>query len=83
MAQLHQLVKLQDQLNSDEEFRKAFLADPAVALKREGIVLSQDAQQNLVSTVNSLTKQTLAAPGSNIGARAAETEVTVSVTVKF
>ena len=50
------LGRLEKRINSDPNLRKAFLADPVGALRREGIIIPLDKQRALRTTVANAQK---------------------------
>jgi hypothetical protein len=65
---------------TDEKFGAQFIKDPAKALKTKGLVISEAESARLAREIEKLR----ARPGGILsGSPVAETEVTVSVGVKF
>jgi hypothetical protein len=83
---LKNLKDLQTRLDTNTRVRNAFLADPAGALSREGLVLPPERTKSLKSFID---KQ-VGLPNSRVvgatirpGANPAAIEVEISVSVKF
>jgi hypothetical protein len=76
------LGKLQHKLNSDENYRKEFMANPAEHLRKEGLTLSPEMEKSLRNLVEASKSPKSPVAGSSVGPQA-DDGIVISISKNF